>query len=478
MSSSIYNPSMALSSGAVDFIDESKINSLLSGPAPDASRVREIIAKSMAKQALNLEETASLLMTTEPALIEEIFAAARQLKREVYGNRIVLFAPLYVGSDCINNCAYCAFKSSNKEAVRRTSDFPELTRQVEALERVGHKRLILVWGEHPHYTPEIMAESVATVYGVRTEPHGEIRRVNINAAPMDHEGYRTMKQAQIGTFQIFHETYHHKTYAQMHPANTRKANYLFRLDGLSRAMEAGIDDVGIGVLFGLYDWRFETLGLVSHALHLQERYNVGPHTISFPRLQPAVGVDLNSPYQVGDEDFKRLIAILRLAVPYTGLICTARENAKVRRAVMEFGISQIDAGTRIEIGGYTEAGDSQVMEREQFRIGDIRDLDSTIRDLLQNEYVPSFCTACYRIGRTGEHFMEFSIPGFIKKFCTPNALTTLEEYMVDYASPETRAAGEVMIAKELALMEEGSYKAEVKNRLERIRTGNERDLYF
>ena len=228
----------------------------------------------------------------------------------------------------------------------------------------------------------------------------------------------------------------------MHPAGTRKGDYLWRLDGLSRAMEAGCDDVGIGALFGLYDWRFEVLGLVTHALHLQERYGVGPHTISFPRLQPACGVELDGEFRVSDDDFKRLIAILRLAVPYTGLILTAREPPELRREVMAFGVSQIDAGSRIEIGGYTEAGDAQGMEREQFYLGDIRPLDAVMRELIEDGYVPSFCTACYRLGRTGEHFMEFAIPGFIKRFCTPNALSTLMEYLVDYASPETRAAGE------------------------------------
>ena len=256
----------------------------------------------------------------------------------------------------------------------------------------------------------------------------------------------TVKQAGIGTYQIFQETYHHETYARVHPAGTRKADYLYRLDGLSRAMEAGCDDVGIGALFGLYDWRFEALGLVSHALHLQSRHGCGPHTISFPRLQPACGVELDGEFLVSDHDFKRLIAILRLAVPYTGLILTARERPELRREVMAFGVSQIDAGSRIEIGGYTEAGDAQRMEREQFSLGDVRPLDAVMRDLIEDGYVPSFCTACYRLGRTGEHFMEFAIPGFIKRFCTPNALSTLMEYLVDYASPETRAAGEKVIA--------------------------------
>ena len=470
---------MSLSAGAVDFIDDARLERLVAAGPPDAVRVREIIAKSLAKQPLSVEETAALVAADpgEPGLVEEIFAAARQLKRDVYGNRIVLFAPLYVGNKCVNDCAYCGFRATNREAVRRTLGLDELKHQVEALERVGHKRLILVFGEHADYDAAFMADCVHAVYATRVG-HGEIRRVNVNAAPLDHAGYREVKAAGIGTYQIFHETYHHAAYARLHPPRTRKGDYLYRLDGPSRAMEAGCDDVGIGVLFGLADWRFEVLALVSHALHLQARYGVGPHTISFPRLRPASGVTMDWPNLVGDEAFKRLIAILRLAVPYTGLICTAREKPALRREVMAFGVSQIDAGSRIEIGGYTEAGDAQVMEREQFELGDIRPLDTVMRELIDDGYVPSFCTSCYRLGRTGEHFMEFAVPGFIKRFCTPNALLTLEEYLVDYASPATRAAGERLIADEIARFDEGSMKKDLLTRLEAIRTSEKRDTYF
>ncbi len=470
-------PALQLTERAVDFIDENHIMGLLAGKRPDAGRVREIIAKSLAKQALSVEETATLLLADTPQLNEEIFETARQLKKNVYGNRIVLFAPLYVGNKCVNDCTYCAFKRSNTLAIRRTLNQDELRQQVEALENKGHKRLILVFGEHQAYDPEFIAKSVRTVYETKVG-HGEIRRVNINAAPLDHEGYAIVKASGIGTYQIFHETYHHETYARFHPADTRKGNYLYRLDGLSRAFEAGCDDVGLGVLFGLYDWRFEVLSLVTHALYLQERYNVGPHTISFPRIRPAAGVSLDENYQVDDESFKKLIAVLRLAVPYTGLILTARENAQVRRECMSFGVSQIDAGSRIELGGYTEAGDAQVMEREQFQLGDIRSLDEVMRELMNDGYVPSFCTSCYRVGRTGEHFMEFSIPGFIKEFCTPNALLTLEEYLVDYASPETRSAGERLIAEELAKLPEGDTKNTLLQRIRGIREKGEHDLYF
>ncbi len=461
----------------VDFIDDGRLTALVGNPPPDPGRVRAVIAKSLSKEALSVEETAELINTADPELIEEIFETARRLKRDVYGNRIVLFAPLYIGNDCVNDCVYCAFKRSNAEQVRRTLHADEIRKQVEALESKGHKRLILVFGEHPRYDAEFIATCVRQVYDVRVG-FGEIRRVNINAAPFDHDGFRTIKKAGIGTYQIFQETYHHETYAKYHPAGTRKGDYLWRLDALSRAMESGIDDVGIGALFGLYDWRFEVLGIVTHALHLQQRYGVGPHTISFPRLRPASGVRLDSPFAVSDFDFKRVIAILRLAVPYTGLILTARESAALRRELMDFGVSQIDAGTRIELGGYTEAGDAQCMEREQFELGDIRSLDEVMKELLVDGYIPSFCTACYRLGRTGEHFMEFAIPGFIQRFCTPNALSTLAEYLKDYASPETREAGQRLIAAEIDKMKDGRLKRELLDRLRRIMETDERDLYF
>lgn len=466
-----------LSATATDFIDDAHLTGLAAGPAPERARVRDLIAKSMDKQALAVEEAAELVRADDPELVEEIFAAARTLKETVYGNRIVLFAPLYIGNECTNDCAYCGFRRSNPEAIRRTLDGEEIRRQVSALEEKGQKRLILVFGEHPHYDASFIAEAVRTVYGVKVG-HGEIRRVNINAAPLDHDGYRIVKEAGIGTYQVFQETYHHETYARVHPPGTAKGRYLWRLDALSRAMESGCDDVGIGALFGLYDWRFDLLGLVRHALFLQERYGVGPHTISFPRLRPASGVRIDDRWLVSDRDLLRLIAILRLSVPYTGMILTARENAELRRQAMTFGVSQIDAGTRLELGGYTEAGDTQCMEREQFQLGDVRSLDEVMRELVVDGHIPSFCTACYRLGRTGEHFMEFAIPGFIKKFCTPNALTTLLEYLVDYGSPETRAAGERIIAEELAKLPDDALKRELVSRLDRIRTTEDRDLYF
>jgi 2-iminoacetate synthase len=464
-----------LSSNAVDFIDDAALRQLLAAPPPDAARVRELCARSLARQSLTVAETAELLRVTDPALHEEIADAAARLKLEVYGRRIVLFAPLYVGSECINDCTYCGFRRSHRGAARVTLESAALRSQIEALEQRGHKRLILVFGESPRYDAAFIARTVQEAYGVRIG-RGEIRRVNINAAPLDLEGFRTVKAAGIGTYQIFQETYDHEVYARVHPARTRKADYLWRLDGPSRAFEAGCDDLGIGALFGLGDWRFEVLALVAHACHLVDRYGVGPHTISFPRLQPAAGTETPDPrFAVSDAEFRRLIATLRLAVPYTGLICTAREGAAARREALRLGVSQIDGGSNIEMGGYTGAGCGAQPERAQFTLGDTRSLDEVIAELVEHGQTPSTCTACYRKGRTGEHFMEFAIPGFIKRFCTPNALCTFKEYLLDYATPATRTAGEALIARELAEIPDGPQRKRLVEHLGRLEAG-ERDL--
>ncbi len=458
------------------FIDDGEIWDFLNQAEPTAVNVRKVIEKSLSKQRLNLADTAILLRTEDPALIEEIKQGARMLKEKVYGKRIVLFAPLYVGNYCSNNCRYCGFKASNKEAVRKTLTREELIANVKALEEHGQKRLILVFGEHRTYSPEFIAETVREVYKVKKD-HGEIRRVNINAAPFDIEGFRTIGQAGIGTYQIFQETYHHETYAKCHTSG-KKSDYNWRLTALDRAMEAGIDDVGIGALFGLYDWRFEVMALLRHVNHLEACYNVGPHTISFPRIQDALEYDLDDRYAVSDEEFTRLVAILRLAVPYTGLILTAREPEQVRREVLAFGCSQIDAGTKLEIGAYAENPEvDQNLTKEQFKINDDRTLNEVIDELLEADYIPSFCTACYRKGRTGEHFMEFSVPGFIKRFCTPNALLTLAEYIEDYASETTAEKGWRVIERNISELGDPRYEEQVRQRIERIRQG-ERDLYF
>ena len=467
-----------LSKNAIDFIDDEKLHRLILQTKEDRLRTREIVQKSMHKEALTLEETAALLAVTSREGIEELFESAKNLKKAIYGNRIVLFAPLYIGNHCVNNCSYCGFRRSLRTTVRRTLNDDELVAEVAQLEREGHKRLILVYGEHPQYTPEFIAHTVQKCYGVKTEHGGEIRRVNINAAPLSIEGFKTVKEAGIGTFQVFQESYHKESYAEYHPSNTTKGDYMWRLNAMNRAFEGGCDDVGLGALFGLYDWRFEVLGLVSHSLYLQQNYGVGPHTLSFPRIKPALGIKVNMQYQVSDEQFKRLVAILRLAVPYTGLIMTARESPEVRNDVIEFGVSQIDAGTRLEIGGYQEPrGKEQELNREQFKIGDSRELDEVIRWLLGREFIPSFCTSCYRLGRTGVHFMEYAIPGFIGKFCTPNALLTLSEYLEDYASTQTQQAGYELIEKELNNFPEGDFKSKIEEKIEQIKSGK-RDLLY
>lgn len=466
-----------LSKNAVDFVDDALFHQLLENTPEDLGRVKEIVQKSLEKHPLTLEETAALLAIKSPEGLELLFESARTLKQQVYGNRIVLFAPLYVGNYCINDCAYCGFRKSLRTAVRSTLSDEELVREVESLENQGHKRLILVFGEHPKYDPEFIAHTTRQVYATKVG-HGEIRRVNINAAPLDIEGYKIVKSAGIGTYQVFQETYHKESFAKYHPVNTRKSDYRWRLDAMDRAFMGGCDDMGIGALFGLYDWRFEVLGLVAHALHLQACYNVGPHTISFPRLQPAYGTHLPVDHLVSDLQFKQLVAVLRLAVPYTGLIMTARESPAIRDQVIEFGVSQIDAGTRLEIGAYQEKDKThQDLNREQFQVGDARDLDEVMRWLMTKDFLPSFCTSCYRLGRTGEHFMEFAIPGFIKRYCTPNAMLTMCEYLQDYASPETKEAGYALLDRELAKIADPKTRASVATRIAAIKNG-QRDLYY
>ncbi len=461
--------------GLVDFIPAARLEELLRRPPAQAPEVHDVLARSAAKQRLTLDEMAVLLSVTDPGLQDEMFATARELKKTVYGNRIVLFAPLYIGNKCTNACRYCGFRSDNRDIVRRTLTDDELRAEVLALIGKGHKRLVIDYGEHPDYGAETIAHAVEVIYATKSGS-GEIRRVNVNCAPLDVAGYRLMKKVGIGTYQIFQETYHRPTYAAMHPSGN-KSDFLWRLYGQDRAMEGGCDDVGLGALFGLYDWRFEALSLLAHAIHLEETFGVGPHTFSFPRLKDASNRDLDPRYATSDADFKRLIAILRLAVPYTGMILTAREPARLRRELIEFGVSQIDGGTRIELGGYSEAAPEQDLEREQFRIGDERPLDEIVGELLDMGEIPSWCTACYRKGRTGEHFMEFAIPGFIKRFCTPNALLTLKEYLSDYASDEVVAKGERLIAAELAGLPDNDTTRLLVERLAAIGEG-QRDLYF
>lgn len=463
--------------GLKSFIPTEKIEFLLKNTVnPDKKLVRKIIAKSLSKQRLEPEEMAVLINTTDPKLVEEIKQGARDLKTNVYGNRIVLFAPLYIGNECVNDCTYCGFRKSNTETLRKTLTMDELGAEIEALEDRGHKRLILVYGEHPMYDAQFIHDTVKKAYSVH-KGQGEIRRVNINAAPLDEEGFKLVKSAGIGTYQVFMETYYEPTYKTVHPSGL-KSDYLWRLHGLDRAFRAGIDDIGIGALLGLHDWKFEVMGLLYHTIHFEETFGVGPHTISFPRIEPAQGSELteNIPYKVSDEDFTKLVAILRLTVPYTGLILTCRESVKIRNEVIAFGVSQIDAGSDIGVGAYATL-DPESAKKSQFVLADGRSLDQVIGELAYAGYLPSFCTACYRVGRTGEHFMEFAIPGFVKRYCTPNAILTLLEYLNDYATPDTREKGLKQIKSELKAMAEGEAKDLLTEKIEAVNNGK-RDLYY
>ncbi len=446
------------------FIDILEIQGFLA-ISPTAGRVREVIAEAMAKCRLSLQQTA-VLLNAPRQMREEVLEAASELKRRVYGNRMVLFAPLYVGNKCSNLCSYCSYAADNHLSVRKTLSPEELVAEVNALSQEGHKRLILVYGEHAHYSPEFIAGNVRTVYST-----GKIRRVNINAAPLEVEGFREIAEAGIGTYQIFQESYNEEVYAAHHRGG-KKADYNYRLTSLDRAMEGGVDDVGLGVLFGLNgSWREEVMGLVRHTNHLESCFGVGPHTISFPRMTPALGAEA-AVAPISDDDFLYAIAVLRLAVPYAGLILTARESAEFRTRAMRYGVSQIDGGTKLEIGGYS--AEEQERGGAQFSLTDSRTIGEIIEELIGEEFLPSFCTACYRKGRTGEHFMEFSTEGFIKRFCTPNALFTLAEYLEDYASEAVKEKGYALIDRELQ---------KVKNRelleakIEEIKRG-ERDIFF
>lgn len=459
----------------VPFINKNEILELLATTKePSLERIKQITKKSFSKTRLSLSEVAELLNVENSESVEFIKSSAQHLKKEIYGNRIVLFAPLYIGNRCINDCSYCGFSISNMQSIRKTLFQYEIEKEVVALENSGHKRLILVYGEHPLYSAKMIADNVRQVYKVKSG-NGEIRRVNINAAPFSIEDFKIIKEAGIGTFQVFQETYDPELYAIHHPRGS-KSDFNNRLTSLDRAMVAGIDDVGIGALFGLGDWKFEVMGLMRHVNHLESVYNVGPHTISFPRIKEASGVDGASYKGMNDDDFLKMIAILRLAVPYTGMILTARESKELRDIAISYGISQIDGGTKIEIGAYSANEESQNLDKEQFEIADDRSLKDVINELTENNFIPSFCTACYRKGRTGEHFMEFSVPGFIKRFCTPNALFSYAEYLEDYATDEQKSKGYKIIDANLAEMEH-CMRDVVKNRLEEIRQGK-RDMFL
>ena len=462
-----------------DFIDDDKIWALLNKwETPSREDVRAVLKKAEQCVRLEPEETAILLQNKDEITIQEMYELAHQLKKEVYGDRIVFFAPLYISDECANNCVYCGFRHSNKAIQRKTLSMDEIEQEVRIMIDEGQKRTVLVYGESPATEVDFICDTVRKVYSVKTE-QGEIRRANINCAPLTVKELEKLKEAGIGTFQVFQETYHHASYRQVHPEGTIKGHYRWRLYCMDRAQQAGVDDNGIGVLFGLYDWRFEVMGLLYHTIHLEETFNgVGPHTISIPRITSATGTPYSRrpKYAVSDKDFKKLVAVLRLSVPYTGLICTARESEKVRREVIPLGISQIDAGTRIGVGGYTQSQRAnQLPDKEQFSIGDSRTLDDVVREICDMRNIPSFCTACYRAGRTGEQFMKVAKSKFVHNYCLPNAIFTFKEYLLDYASEETKLRGEELLIQHLEqFKDEAVYNTILKN-LKRIEQG-ERDL--
>ncbi len=453
----------------VPFIDTAEIENLLRVSSSE-SEIDEIINISMSKRRLSLAQVAILLNATTQQR-EKVITAAQELKKRIYGNRIVLFAPLYIGNECSNGCTYCSFKADNRSITRKTLSHFELKAEVEALQDVGHKRLILVYGEHPLYDADYIARSVKECYAIK-KGAGEIRRVNINAAPLSEEGFRTVKEAGIGTYQVFQESYNPEVYEKYHPYG-KKSDFAWRLTAFDRAMSAGIDDVGLGALFGLGDWKFEVMALVRHTSHLEACFGVGPHTISFPRITESLGAE-QCEKPLSDENFLYMIAVLRLAVPYTGLILTARESEAIRDKAIANGVSQIDGGTKLDIGSYSASDDGN---SSQFTINDNRSLSEVIERLIQSERIPSFCTACYRKGRTGEHFMEFSTKGFIKRFCTPNAILSFAEYLNDYGSQQSKEKGRKLIKDELAALQNSPQYQQIIARLRRIDEG-ERDLFF
>lgn len=461
-----------------DFIDEDKIwEQLNKWSNPSKADVRTVLDKAKKKIRLEPEEMAILIGNKDTETIEEMYTLANRLKREIYGDRIVFFAPLYISNKCANNCRYCGFRRENNLIERRTLNMDEVSEEVNIMIREGHKRTVLVYGESPETEIDFMCDSIRQVYNTKNG-NGEIRRANINCAPLTRSELKKLKDVGIGTFQVFQETYHRQTYREMHPEGTIKGHFRWRLYAQDRAMDVGVDDVAIGALFGLYDWRFELMGLLYHTIHLEEKYKgVGPHTISFPRIEPAIGTPYttNPKYAVSDEDFKKLVAIIRLSVPYTGMILTAREKPEVRREVIPLGVSQIDAGSRIGVGGYKESVGNMLKDREQFELGDIRSLDDVIQETCGMDSLPSFCTACYRAGRTGEEFMDVAKSSFVHNFCMPNAMFTLKEYLLDFASEETKDVGEKAIEKYINRIEDEKTRKFVCESLEKLENG-ERDI--
>ena len=463
---------------AAEFIHDGEICQTLEYAAAhsnDLPLIEQILQKAAEGRGLSHREAAVLVECSSEQMWERIFSLARELKQRIYGNRIVMFAPLYLSNYCVNGCTYCPYHATNRTIPRRKLSQEEIRQEVIALQDMGHKRLALETGEHPTQSPiEYLLESIDTIYSIHHR-NGAIRRVNVNIAATTVENYRLLRDAGIGTYILFEETYHRATYERLHPTGP-KSDWAYHTEAMDRAMEGGIDDVGIGALFGLTDYRYDLVGLLMHAEHLEARYGVGPHTISVPRIRPADDIDTaDFPHAVSDEAFRRLVAVLRLAVPYTGMIVSTRESQLSREQVLEVGVSQLSGGSRTSVGGY--ANEAAASHSEQFDISDHRTLEEIVAWLLELGYIPSFCTACYREGRTGDRFMSLAKRGLIGNCCAPNALMTLKEYLEDYASPHTIELGKKMIAEELKNIPSDKVRRITEERLRDIAEGK-RDFRF
>ena len=442
----------------------------------DISLIQNILQKASSCKGLNHREAALLLECDDPYITQKVFDLAKEIKQKFYGNRIVMFAPLYLSNYCVNGCVYCPYQAKNKTISRKKLSQDEIRSEVIALQDMGHKRLALEAGEHPLHSPiEYILESIKTIYDIQHK-NGAIRRVNVNIAATTVENYRKLKDANIGTYILFQETYHKENYEKLHPTGP-KSNYAYHTEAMDRAMQGGIDDVGIGVLFGLNTYRYDFIGMMMHAEHLEASFGVGPHTISVPRICPADEVDTNDfPNSISDELFKKIVAVTRIAVPYTGIIVSTRESEKSRKEVLEVGVSQISGGSRTSVGGYAEDVPEE-HNTSQFDVSDTRTLDQIVKWLFDLGHIPSFCTACYRMGRTGDRFMALAKTGQIGNCCAPNALITLKEYLTDYASPETKKTGEAIIAAEIEKIPNEKIREKARQNLKEIIDGK-RDFRF
>lgn len=464
---------------AEEFISHEEVMDTLAYAEANKSNealIDSIIAKAKLRKGLNHREAAVLLDCDIEAKNQEIYQLAEQIKKDFYGNRIVMFAPLYLSNYCVNGCVYCPYHAKNKQITRKKLTQDEIRREVMALQDMGHKRLAIEAGEHPTMNPlEYILESIETIYSVKHK-NGSIRRVNVNIAATTIENYTKLKDAGIGTYILFQETYHKESYERLHPTGP-KHNYAWHTEAMDRAMLGGIDDVGLGVLFGLEMYRYEFAALLMHGEHLEAALGVGPHTISVPRIRPADDIDVNSfNNSISDDIFAKIVACTRIAVPYTGIIVSTRESQKTRERVLHLGVSQISGGSRTSVGGYVEA-EPEEENSAQFEVSDTRNLDQVVHWLIDMGYIPSFCTACYRLGRTGDRFMQLCKNGQIQNCCHPNALMTLKEYLIDYATPETKQVGERLIWDELDNIPKDKVRHLAMNNLTAIENGS-RDFRF